>query len=242
MAVARHPGRAMAKQRRPTKSVTAAPARPETVELATIAGGERVPVADVAHITPGLWPLAVPVASLTPDPRNARKHGERNRQAIRFSLEKFGQQRPVSVDADGIILAGNGTHAEGGALGWKYIAAVRSHLRGNDARAYAIADNRSGELAEWDAAELAATLEQLGDDGFNVGGLEISDEELDKLLEGNHEPAAPQQGAGPRGRAAGSGDLREQWKTIVEHASEAEQAAFLEQMVAEARKCRALTG
>jgi ParB-like chromosome segregation protein Spo0J len=202
------------------------------------------PAADLQHITPSLRVLAVPIASLKPDPRNARKHGQRNRASIRFSLEQFGQQRPISVDADGIILAGNGTYAEALAMGWKYMAAARSHLRGAAARAYAVADNRSAELAEWDLAELESTLDELDAEGFNVDGLEITDADLDKLTS-DAQPAANGSGetgaGGTGGAGAGKNAGGDIFKTVVEHASEADQTAFLEKMIAEGRKCRALS-
>jgi len=65
------------------------------------------------------------------------------------------------VDGDGVIVAGNGTFAAAKAMGWKTIDVVRTKLRGAEARAYAISDNRTAELAEWDAAELTKQLEEL---------------------------------------------------------------------------------
>jgi phage gp29-like protein len=110
--------------------------------------------AALAHITPSLRALAVPIDSITPDPRNARKHGERNSKAIADSLKGHGQVKPIVLDADGVILAGNGTYAAALELGWKFIAAVKTPLRGVEARAFAIRDNRTAELATWDAQEL----------------------------------------------------------------------------------------
>lgn len=103
----------------------------------------------------------VPIESLSFDPANVRKHPERNLATIKASLLRFGQQKPIVVDASGIVRAGNGTLAAAKALGWKEIAVVRSSLTGSDATAYAIADNRTAELAEWDDDALAQTLAAL---------------------------------------------------------------------------------
>jgi ParB-like chromosome segregation protein Spo0J len=140
---------------------------------------------------PDLRALAVPIESLKPDPRNARTHGEQNRAAIEASLRLNGQQKPISVDADGVILAGNGTWAAAKALGWKYIARVRSELTGARARAWAIQDNRSAELAEWDLVELEAQLEEIAADlnDTDLDALGFSDEQLDALLDGDAEKA-----------------------------------------------------
>jgi ParB-like chromosome segregation protein Spo0J len=103
----------------------------------------------------------VKIETLVFDPANARKHGEKNLAAIKSSLQRFGQQKPIVVDANGVVRAGNGTLAAAKALGWKEIAIVRSPLSGSEATAYAIADNRSSELAEWDDDSLAKQLSAL---------------------------------------------------------------------------------
>jgi DNA modification methylase len=103
----------------------------------------------------------VTVASLLFDPANVRKHGERNLDSIKASLARFGQQKPIVVDGDGIVRAGNGTLMAAKALGWDEIEIVRTNLRGSEATAYAIADNRTAELAEWDEAALAEQLAAL---------------------------------------------------------------------------------
>lgn len=92
----------------------------------------------------------VKVASLISDPTNVRKHNTRNLQAIKGSLAKFGQQKPIVIGENGVVIAGNGTLAAALALGWDEIDVVRSQLVGPDATAFAIADNRAAELAEWD--------------------------------------------------------------------------------------------
>jgi ParB-like chromosome segregation protein Spo0J len=110
----------------------------------------------------------VKIETLVFDPANARKHGEKNLSAIKSSLQRFGQQKPIVVDANGVVRAGNGTLAAAKSLGWKEISIVRSPLSGSEATAYAIADNRTSELAEWDKDVLSQTL----------AALQIEDEEL----------------------------------------------------------------
>lgn len=112
---------------------------------------------------PGLAPLLRPVATLTLDPKNARSHPERNLDSIKESLTRFGQQKPIVVAPDGTVLAGNGTLAAATALGWSEIAVVVTDLSGPDARGYALADNRTAELAEWDVARLIEELNALPD-------------------------------------------------------------------------------
>lgn len=109
----------------------------------------------------GLRVFNIKIADLTADPQNARNHDARNIAAIRKSLERFGQQKPIVVSDTGVVIAGNGTLVAARELGWKSIEAVRSSLKGDDATAYAIADNRTGELAEWNDEALRAQIEAL---------------------------------------------------------------------------------
>jgi len=118
-----------------------------------------------------------PIDSLTPDPENARTHDADNLTAIAASLKAFGQQKPIVVDLRGVVLAGNGTLAAARSLGWEEVDVVETDLSGNAAAAYAIADNRTGELSQWDYQALALALEQLPSGmalttGFEAGAME----------------------------------------------------------------------
>ena len=101
------------------------------------------------------------VHDLSNDPANARKHNDRNINAIIASLRRFGQQKPIVIDKTNIVRAGNGTLEAARRLGWESIDCVTTSLQGSDAIAYAIADNRTAELAEWDEDTLAAQLNGL---------------------------------------------------------------------------------
>jgi DNA modification methylase len=109
-----------------------------------------------------LRPLAFPIASLNPDPANARLHGDKNLAAIKSSLAQFGQRKPIVVQKSGMIVrAGNGTLQAAKALGWTEIAAVVLDDDNATAAQFAIADNRSAELAEWDPDALALQLQAM---------------------------------------------------------------------------------
>lgn len=125
---------------------------------------------------------SVALSELNLDPSNVRKHDGKNLGAIKGSLAKFGQQKPIVVDAKGIILAGNGTYAAAKELGWDKIDVVRTDLEGPEAIAYAIADNRSSELAEWDIAGLGKELEALDAIGFDLEAIGFDEDDLAKML------------------------------------------------------------
>lgn len=103
----------------------------------------------------------VKIETLSQDPDNVRIHDERNIHAIKLSLEKFGQQKPIVVDKNNVVVAGNGTLIAATKLGWEKIDIVQTELSGIDLVAYAIADNRTGELAVWDEEKLLKTMNLL---------------------------------------------------------------------------------
>lgn len=133
------------------------------------------------YIAEALRGFAVPIDSLTPDPKNARKHDERNIESIRQSLIKFGQRLPIIVQRQGMIVrAGNGRMQAAQKLGWTHIAAIVVDEADAEAAAFAIADNRTAELAEWDWGQLAQTLAELRVElpDFNVELMGWSEREI----------------------------------------------------------------
>lgn len=131
---------------------------------------------------------SVPIATLSQDPANARKHDDKNLEAIKASLRRFGQQKPIVVDSSNVVRAGNGTLAAATALGWDSINVVQTDLQGSEATAYAIADNRTAELAEWDESVLAASLSSLADvDETWLSDLQFSEKELAELVASTQE-------------------------------------------------------
>jgi hypothetical protein len=125
----------------------------------------------------------VKVDSIHIDPANVRRHPERNLETIKASLARFGQQKPIVVDADGIVRAGNGTLEAARALNWGNVAIVRTPLKGSEATAYAIADNRSSELAAWDETGLAEQLRALQSEDFDLDAVGYNGDEVDALID-----------------------------------------------------------
>ena len=128
------------------------------------------------------------IKDLRPDPENRRKHNPRNIGMVVDALQAVGAARSIVIDEDGTVLAGNGViegAAEAGitrlrvvdADGSEVIAVRRRGLSVEQKRALAIFDNRTAELAEWDAAQLALDAEA----GLSLAPW-FSDRELSKVL------------------------------------------------------------
>lgn len=108
---------------------------------------------------------SVALADLTLDPQNARLHSIENIEAIKASLAEFGLRKPIIINPENIVLAGNGTVRAARELGWKTITCIVFTGTQEEERAFAIADNRSAELGTWDEVGLAELLTSL-DDGL----------------------------------------------------------------------------
>ncbi len=159
--------------------------------------------------------------SLKPDPANARLHDQANIDAIIRSLERFGQQKPIVVDENNTILAGNGTWQAAKQLGWTRLLVARTNLRGKEAAAFALADNRTAELARWDPAQLATTLSDLRDSGdvHLEKSAGFNEQRIDVLLEqvGLVDDAQP--------------PLQRMYQLVIDCDDEAQQAAMFDQLI-----------
>lgn len=133
---------------------------------------------------------SVEISSLVSDPSNARKHSEKNLEAIKGSLQKFGQQKNIVV-RNNVVIAGNGTLEAAKALGWTHVTVKRADdMSATEATAYALADNRTAELAEWDFDVLGSTLHSLREEDFDLTGIGFDVSYLDNIL-GADDPPLP---------------------------------------------------
>ncbi len=99
------------------------------------------------------------------------------------SIEQFGFRQPIVVDTDGIIIVGHTRFKAAQKMGLTKVPIhVAKDLSADAIKAYRIADNKTGELAEWDYYLLPIELQQLGDAGYDFGLLGFDQEELAKLL------------------------------------------------------------
>ena len=113
---------------------------------------------------------SLPIDKLTFDPTNARKHSDVNLSAIAESLKQFGQRKPIVVTANNVIVAGNGTVEAARLLGLTDVDVVRvpKDWSADQVKAFALADNRTAELAEWNNEVLLEQLFDLEASGFDV--------------------------------------------------------------------------
>ena len=116
-------------------------------------------------IHPSLLSLAFDVDRLQPLPGNPRRGDV---DAIARSYARFGQRKPIvargNPDDGGTVLAGNHQLAAAIELGWPQIAVVFVTDDDEHAAAYALADNRTAELGDYDRDALTALIAQVASD------------------------------------------------------------------------------
>jgi ParB-like chromosome segregation protein Spo0J len=129
-----------------------------------------------------------PISELKLDPNNPRAHSPRQVRQIARSIESFGFNVPVLVDANGKVIAGHGRILACQLLGHAEVPTISlEHLSEAQARAFTIADNRLTENSTWDDRLLAEQLKELSEleldftlevTGFDMGEIDLRIEGL----------------------------------------------------------------
>lgn len=134
------------------------------------------------QITEQLLTLAVDLKKLVPAKSNPRKG---DIDAIKKSYERFGQRKPiVALKGSNEIIAGNHQYQAALELGWDKIAVVFVEDDAETATAYSIADNRIGQLGEWNVEELVLAFDKIDFADFeNTGFSENDVEDFRALLD-----------------------------------------------------------
>ena len=119
----------------------------------------------------------VPIGDVHPYEDNPRRN-DGAVEALANSLREFGWKQPIVVDADGTIVVGHTRYKAALALGMTDVpVVVASDLTPEQCAAYRLADNRVGELAEWDSELLAQELDGLADLDMSTFGFTERDME-----------------------------------------------------------------
>ena len=117
---------------------------------------------------------------IRPYERNPR----RNDAAVQYvaeSIRQFGWKQPIVIDKDGVIVAGHTRYKAAQSLGLeKAPCVIADDLTPEQVKAYRLADNKVGEIAEWDFDALEQELEDIDLDMSEFGFAEdgVSPEEF----------------------------------------------------------------
>jgi DNA modification methylase len=124
-----------------------------------------------------------PLADIKPYERNPRINDEAV-EAVARSIREFGFRQPIVVDDDGVIVVGHTRWKAAKHLGLETVPVhVARGLTPEQAKAYRIADNKTGDLATWDLELLPTELAELQALDVDLSLLGFEDDELAKLLD-----------------------------------------------------------
>lgn len=151
----------------------------------------------LAHsIASSLRVVVRPIETLTPDPKNARRHPSKQIQQLAASIAAFGFIVPVLIDRHDRVVSGHGRLLAAGELGITEVPTIRiDHLNDAERRAFQIADNELTTHAEWDEDLLAEQLSILSatdlDFDIEVTGFELP--VIDLMIQRRAETLEPDQ-------------------------------------------------
>ena len=118
------------------------------------------------------------ISELKPAERNARRHQEKDIEAIKKSIQEFGFNDPIGVwGPENTIVEGHGRLQAASELGLEKVPVVHlDHLTDEQRRAYALVHNRTAELSEWDLEIMDEELAGIFDIDMNdFGFLDVDD-------------------------------------------------------------------
>lgn len=121
------------------------------------------------------------ISDVKPYPHNPRKN-DSGVEAVANSIKEFGWQQPIVIDKGHVIIAGHTRYKAAKKLGMdKVPVVVADGLTDEQVRAYRLADNKTGELTDWD--------DDLLDDELNdILDIDMSDFGFDFDLDDEDEP------------------------------------------------------
>lgn len=107
---------------------------------------------------------------------------------VASSIEQFGWQQPIVVDKSGTIIVGHTRLKAGQKLNAKFVPVYVSDISEEAAKVYRIADNKTGDVAEWDWEKLSIELHSLEELGVDLTGTAFTEAELANLLAADWRP------------------------------------------------------
>ncbi|MDD5599122.1 MAG: DNA modification methylase [Victivallaceae bacterium] len=129
--------------------------------------------------------IQMKIADVIPYERNPRINDSAV-EAVAESIKEFGWRAPIVVDENNVIICGHTRLLSAQHLGLETVPVhVAKGLSPEQVKAYRIADNKTGEIAEWDFDLLSLELADLQQADFDLSLLGFDADELDKLLNGD---------------------------------------------------------
>jgi DNA modification methylase len=124
-----------------------------------------------------------PPAKVKPYANNPRRCPARAIEKVADSLAQFGWRQPLVVDGEGVLIVGHTRLSAAKRLGLEKVPVhIARDLSPEQAKAYRLADNRTGEETGWDSELLSAEVAELSASAFELGLLGFDPAELAELF------------------------------------------------------------
>ena len=167
------------------------------------------------------------ITEIQPYEKNPRKNDEAV-QYVANIIKEFGFKVPIVIDKNGVIVAGHTRYKAAQELGLEKLPCIiADDLTEEQVKAFRLADNKVGEVAEWD-------FDLLGDELDGIFDIDMSDFGFDSDFEvsgeSSGEPAEP--------KAETSFNYTEQYGVIVMCSDEAEQEQIYNRLTDEGYTCK----
>lgn len=135
----------------------------------------------------------VPIESLKPYANNAKIHTPAQVAQIAASIQEFGNNDPIAIDENGMVIEGHGRLLALQSLGYTEVEVIRlTGLTEEQKRAYILVHNKLTMNTGFDFNVLDAELARITDidmSTFDFGTIDVSVEDFDESFELNDSDA-----------------------------------------------------
>lgn len=127
--------------------------------------------------------VEMPIEQVIPYENNPRINDDAVQETAN-SIKEFGWQQPIVVDKNNVIIVGHTRLKAAKKLKLKKVPVVIADtLSEQQVKAYRLADNKTGELADWDMELLGIELDDIVDFDMSDFGFNDVEENATKELE-----------------------------------------------------------
>lgn len=171
--------------------------------------------------------IKINIEDIKPYENNAKMHPQEQIEQIKKSIIEFGNNDPIAIDENNIIIEGHGRYEALKQLEYKEVECIRlSHLDEEQKKAYILVHNKLTMNTGFDIDVLNAELGQ-------IENIDMSDFDFNIEIEIDVEE--------PKERKDLSDEVKETYEVIIECKDENEQEEIYNRLVEEGLICRVLT-
>ena len=130
----------------------------------------------------------ISIDKIKPYENNAKLHPPEQIEQIKKSIQDFGNNDPIAVDENSVIIEGHGRYQALKELGFKEIEVIRlTHLNEQQKKAYILAHNKLTMNTGFDFNMLSLELDSIDDFDMSDFGFEIDFEKENQRISENKE-------------------------------------------------------